>query len=361
MNEDGHVSISSRGLLAAGLTAAVVGSVGVISMLNAGADEGAPAPATVAAADGDDSSDGLTPPDTELPWGERPHRMRLGQEGSSSAAVAAAGASAARDDSSTRPRAEFGPKGRNYRSGALLRQETNVAPPLPPPVAAEPVPGVSTKEVYYHYAVGRQIAETDGVAASLTIGKPSLAREDWHTLAEVAVQSADGQQVVEVGWTVDRATNGDEDPHLFVFSWVDGGPSCYNECNFVPAKGASIKPGDTLTVGTSKNFGIQHINGVWWVAYDSEWIGGFLDRTWDGGFTRAGQVQLFGEVAASSTKPCSEMGNGNPVESTAAARIGSVVYVNGPPVSLSVKPIGDVYGALKLSERTFRYGGPGAC
>src|SRR4051812_23446774 len=46
MNEEGHVSTPRRGLLAAGLAAAVVGSLGVFSTMNAAADE-TPAAAAV--------------------------------------------------------------------------------------------------------------------------------------------------------------------------------------------------------------------------------------------------------------------------------------------------------------------------
>jgi hypothetical protein len=286
--------------------------------------------------------------------------MRVGRIGSSSDALAADGASAARDDYDAEPTPEFGPKGRNYRSGALLTQETNIEPPpAPPGLAAEPVDGAT--DVYYSYGVGKQSAVTQGVAANMTIGKPKVQSEDWHSLAEIAVQSADGQQVIEVGWTVDRLVNKDDDPHLFVFNWVDGGPKCYNECGFIPAKGASIKPGDTLTSGVSKNFGVQHINGAWWIAYDTEWIGAFLDSNWNGNFTQSGLVQLFGEVAASTDKSCTEMGTGATPDTTAAARIGNVMFVEGPVVQLSVKSTSDLYQTNRLTDRTFRYGGSGAC
>jgi hypothetical protein len=343
-------------------------------MINAVADDTTDTPAAAASpadsspADSSDSDsaelpDSVAPPPTALPWGGTPHRMKVGRTGSNSAAVAAAGASAARDDNDAEPTPEFGPKGRNYRSGALLTQETNIEPPpAPPGLAAEPVNGA--KDVYYSYGVGKQSAVTSGVAANMTIGKPKVQSEDWHSLAEIAVQSADGQQVVEVGWTVDRLVNKDDDPHLFVFNWVDGGPKCYNECGFVPAKGASIKPGDTLTSGVSKNFGIQHINGAWWIAYDTEWIGAFMDDNWKtSNFTQSGLVQVFGEVAASTDKSCTQMGTGATPESAAAARFSNVVYVDGPVVQLTVgvKSTGDQYQTARLTDRTFRYGGPEDC
>src|SRR4051794_35872590 len=311
-NEDGQVSISRRGLLAVGLTAAVVGSIGVASMINANADDGIDGGTPVAAVTSDapadpgtivrndDGTEAIVPPSTTLPWGEQPTKMRVGRMGASAAELAATGAVAARDDSSRQPHPEFGPKGKFLRNNRVLtEQETTVVPgpvpPAPPAERGDPVIG-SPKDVYYSYALARTpdpsqarnpLKSVDGASANLVIGRPYLDKADWHTLSEIAVQSADGQQTIEVGWTVDRAVNGDEDPHLFVFSWVDGVPSCYNSCNYLPAKGASIKPGDTLAVNTVRNFGIQHIGNVWWVAIDSEWIGAFMDDTWGNKFTQA--------------------------------------------------------------------------
>ena len=84
MNEDGHVLKSRRGLLAAGLAVAVVGALGVVSTLNAGAEEvpgdqdasQAPVAATTDATEATD--DALTPPAT-LPWGARPVRPHRGR------------------------------------------------------------------------------------------------------------------------------------------------------------------------------------------------------------------------------------------------------------------------------------------
>ena len=44
-----------------------------------------------------------------------------------------------------------------------------------------------------------------------------------------------------------------------------------------------------------------------------------------------------------------------------AARIGSATYVNGPAVQLVVGSSGGTYATNQLSDRTFRYGGAGAC
>jgi hypothetical protein len=347
MNEDGHVSISRRGLLAAGLAVAAVGTMGVVSTLNAGAAE----TPTAAAA----TVDLANSPPALLPWGDKPEPVRKGRAGASSEALAAAGASAADDTEDSSQDTAFGPKGQSLRSGVLETQQTSV-PPLPP--SREVVTGQD--QVNYLYTVGKQSAVADAVSGLLSVANPKVAQKDWHSLAEIAVQSADEQQVVEVGWTVDRSTFGDDQTHLFVYHWVNGKPTCYG-CDFVPYKYATVRPGDILAEGTNKQFGIQHANNAWWIAYDSEWIGAFPDRLWDNPFTQTGLVQVFGEVAASSTRPCTQMGNGNTTDTSAAARIGSITYLNGPAVQLRVSSTTDVYSANQLSDRTFRYGGPGAC
>jgi hypothetical protein len=318
--------------------------------MNAGAAE---TPTASVAGDGAAADPAQVPPPL-LPWGAKPHPIKKGKLGASSEELAAVGASAASDDlRGSRQVTKFGPKGQSRRGGVVLKSETSV-PPLPPSRAA-----AAAAQVNYLYAVGQQAAATDGVGALFTVAKPKVAEEDWHSLAEAAVQSADGQQVVEVGWTVDRSTFGDEETHLFVYHWVDGIPTCYG-CDFVQYS-KTVQPGAILAEGGYKQFGIQHFNGAWWIAYDSEWIGSFPDKLWDGRFVRSGMIQVFGEVAASGTKPCTQMGNGSTPETSAAARIGSVTYVNGPTVALKVTATTDVYATSQLSDRTFRYGGPGAC
>jgi Neprosin len=364
MNEDGHVSISRRGLIAAGLAVAAVGTMGVVSTLNAGAAE-VPAAAAVVPVDAPDATAPdavapapVAPPTVRLPWGQTPRKMKTGRPGASSAALAASGASAALEDSAKQLEPEFAPKGHSVRGVLVKTGRTSALPPAPP-AAAEPAPG-STR-VNYMWSGAKQNAEADGAAARLTIGKPTVADGDWHSLGEIAVQSADEKQIVEVGWTVDRYTNGDSDPHLFVYHWVNGKETCYNGCGFVSSRTASIIPGATLPEGAAKDFGIQHINGYWWIAYDSEWIGAFPDSEWKGQYTRSGLVQFFGEVAASSTNPCTAMGTGIAPDAKGSARMYNISFVNGPDVSLRMSNTSNVYAINQSSVTSFRYGGPGAC
>ena len=314
----------------------------------------------------DTEDEPLVQPPKLLPWGAKPKKIKRARAGASSAAVAAAGAGAAPADKSgsLEPEPGYAPKGNTSPRHTLRTTRTDLVPPMPPPVGAAPAPAPSAeakRPVYFSYAKSEQYGESDGTWANLTIEKPNLVEGDYHTLAELAVRSADGEQVVEVGWTVDRLLNKDSDPHLFVFYWKDGvRAKCYNACNFTQWS-KTVKPGDTLPVDTQKRFGIRHASGVWWIAYDSEYIGYFSDRVWDGRYTKAGLVQWFGEVAAATPVACSEMGNGVPAlnELSPTARIGSITLPNGPDVDVKLKAKADPpYTVFPLSDETFGFGGP---
>ncbi|MEU4694445.1 neprosin family prolyl endopeptidase [Actinoplanes sp. NPDC023714] len=351
---------SRRGLLAAGLTAAVIGTIGVVSTLSAGAEQIPGATASTAATAEADAGEPLLTPPTKLPWGERPRSIRTGRDGASSRSLKASGLIAAAPDQASEEQAEDeAPKGRTSRTTFVKSERTEILPPDPPPTATASPTG-SKPTVNYLYSVGTQAVVSDGAYANLTISKPKLAKEDYHSLAELAVQSADGQQIVEVGWTVDRLVNGDDDPHLFVYHWIDRKTTCYNTCGFVQYS-KNIAPGDVLAQDKAARFGIQFFNGAWWVAFDSEWVGYFPGQLWDDKFTKTGLVQVFGEVAASSPTPCTEMGNGLAADDAKAARVGSVSYLNGPAVDMNPRATSEVYAVSRMSARTFRYGGPGAC
>jgi hypothetical protein len=438
MNEDGHVLKSRRGLLAAGLAVAVVGAIGVASTMNAGADQipgdQDATQATVAAAA--DASDDATPePPATLPWGGRPVRAHRGQAGMSSRTLADRGLQAAGDN---KPHRDFAPKGLSTRT---LPNSTprDVQPPAPAPSAsassttapvttgptttapapadptttapttssattAPPVqvttppanktllnaatttdptsapPSSTSKDdgAKFLYAVGSQATTADGMYAGLDIKRPALKQGDYHTLAELSVQ--DGPKpnnVVEVGWNVDRAVNGDDDPHLFVYYWINGKGVCYNLCDgggFVPYNNG-IDAGDTLPVDNFKKFGIQYNDGAWWIAYDTTFVGYYPASLWtdqNAKFTQGSYFQAFGEVAAASWTPCTQMGSGTMAPDTAAARIATVTYVNGPAIptlderTQAIDADGkdrwtpaDKYNIIPWTPKSFRYGGPG--
>jgi len=224
-----------------------------------------------------------------------------------------------------------------------------------------PVPGeITTAATTYFYSGSFQFAAADGMFANMTVAQPFLSGADSHTLAELAAQSADGRQIVEVGWTVDRALNGDLNPRLFVFHWVDGVPTCYNGCGFIQFSSA-IRPGAWLGNGVH-SFTIQHFQGNWWIRLNSEWIGFFPDSLWGSRYTRTGLHQWFGEVAAFSGAPCTDMGNGLFSSSASAASISGMSNINGPAVSKSTNVTNaNFYSGLSTGLTSMRFGGPGAC
>ncbi|BCJ51695.1 hypothetical protein Asp14428_31700 [Actinoplanes sp. NBRC 14428] len=301
-----------------------------------------------------------------LPWGERPSPIKRGKIGASGAALKAAGADAAPEDSSTTPTALYAPKGRFAGAGSLKQERIGKLRQGAPPAPAGVADAADTKWWYY-YAGGRQTGETDGGWVDLTVHKPVVQPGEYHTLAELAVQSADSNQIVEVGWTVDPKTNKDNEPHLFVYYWKDRTRSCYNKCGFTQIS-KTVKPGDVLPVGATKRFGIQHYNNRWWVAYDSEWVGYFLDELWEGRYTKAGLVQWFGEVTGDDASPCTDMGNGRHAKDEKASVLGNLALTAGPPVNAEVFATSGFYTAkAALKDETdptepvlnVRYGGPG--
>lgn len=235
------------------------------------------------------------------------------------------------------------------------------APKGMPSVAGVAPHAITPNATSFLYGNAAQFAAADGLFATATIAQPALAAGDFHSLAELAAQSADGRQIVEVGWTVDRGVNGDNLPHLFVFHWVDGVPSCYNGCGYQQVA-VGVRPGSPLPVNSTASFGIEHFQGNWWIMYANQWIGFFPDSLWGGRYTRTGLTQWFGEVAAGSTSPCTDMGNGLFASSPFAAAMFGLGLFNGPAVGPSISATNSfLYAAQSTSAASFRYGGPGAC
>jgi hypothetical protein len=355
-----------RGVLALGLAVTIAGAVGLVSMMNARADE---VPGTPSADSSAATADDKPSPPATLPWGDAPSKIRVGKAGTDSRTLADEGFSAAPGDTSGDkvPRGRYGPKGHSNRNSFVRREKSDTALPKVAGVAAPaPTSSTGTTDANYYYNVGSMAVEGQGFYSNLSIAKPNLSTKDYHTLAEVAVQDANNN-IVEVGWTVDRGVNkGDVNPHLFVYHWVNGAKSCYNGCGWEQTSD-TVKPGDTLATG-AKRFGIEFVDDAWWVSYDSEYIGYFPAKLWTSAgqtFEKTSMVQVFGEVASSSADtPCSQMGNGilgTLVDKTAAV-IGSAQTIAAPTASLYIRPtpVTKYYATLQLSTRTFLYGGPGA-
>ena len=237
---------------------------------------------------------------------------------------------------------------------AHAAQEPTGAQPMPPLPVFLP-----TDTGFYVNAGVTQRTTSDGAMATVTVARPYLSPDASHSLASLAVRSADGRHNVQVGWTIDRLLNGDDQPHLFVIHRADGTNACYNVCGFEPYGTSGIRPGAPLPAGTSRTFGIQHAGDRWWILYDNQWLGSFPDTLWSGAFVKTAAVQYFGEVSGAGDPSCSEMGNGRPATSTQAARFTGIQVFAGTPAPLVSDPMDRTYSLQVLSDRGFRFGGSG--
>lgn len=219
----------------------------------------------------------------------------------------------------------------------------------------------------YHYVYGYQYTTGIGAEGYYTQHTPFLSSSDSHTLAEIAGESTDGQQIVEIGWTVDRGLNGDSNPHLFVFSWVNRVPNCYNGCGYVQYS-STFFPGMTVAGDGSQHFyAMQNYNGNWWLFYDTQWIGYFPGTIWSNQnvtFNQLGLIQWFGEVSSGGGTN-TQMGNGIFGSNAGSASIvNAAVITSASSATLASVNIGvtdpSCYnsGWITMSY-SFSYGGPG--
>ena len=236
----------------------------------------------------------------------------------------------------------------------------STAPPggVTPKVITTPADG------FFSYVQASQRVVADGGLGYFTIEKPVVAAADYHSLAEIAVSSSDGNQAVELGWSVDPGRNGDSEPHLFVFHWVDGNRTCYNGCGFVTSNDPFYSAGMKLPVTTkSVQFAIWHHGPQWLVGYNQHWIGWFPDSLWSSRFTLTGAVQWFGEVNGPTANSCTTMGNGQPATSATAARIEKIALLPSrlvPDINTGVTDA-NAYSVLQTGANSIRYGGAGNC
>lgn len=218
----------------------------------------------------------------------------------------------------------------------------------------------------YYYAGTRQFVTASGASVNLTQAQPAVGQSagiDNHSLMELAIESSDGQQIVEIGWTVDPGLNGDTLPHLFVYHWVAGQTSCYNGCGFVQTGGTA--PGSVLSANTTGTFGISYSAGAWNLSYNNSTIGYFPGSLWSGTFTQLGLVQIFGEVSINpnSTTKCIQMGNGIAGSSSGSARISNVT-LTGASLATALSPYAtssSPYSYGSASATGVNIGGPGIC
>lgn len=207
---------------------------------------------------------------------------------------------------------------------------------------------------------------SDGAFVELQVNNPfRWSTEGGHTLAEIAVRSTDGAQVVEVGWTKD----GSQNPALFTGSWTNNTFNGYNGTGgFINAVGCSPCVGASISgaVGTNKAFAIQHFGAptnAWWAAYDGNWIGAWPDSLWTSPtFVSSSWSQVFGEIASTVTStPCGDMGNGVKTSGTGAIAQNYGLVNSGTTGAWNgtIQTDATYYDVANANSTSMEYGGPG--
>lgn len=244
--------------------------------------------------------------------------------------------------------------------------------PLAQPVGIDAPKGFPGRDAAHHattflYAgyIQDALGASSGAGAKMLQANPALAAGDAHTLGEIGVSSADGRQIVEIGWHVDPLVNNDVQPRLFVFHWVDGMPTCYNGCGFVEMS-TTHRPGMRVTPGQLADYAIELRGTDWWLAYQGVDLGYFPGSLWPNGYTASGHVQWFGEVAAERAEPCTEMGTGVKGLDPAAAKMTDLYLVRRggmrEPANAAAGTVTNsaFYDLGQQTPTSFAFGGPGA-
>lgn len=219
-------------------------------------------------------------------------------------------------------------------------------------------------------------SEPIGMRSQIDINNPALDTSGVaHSLGQIAAQSADGQQVVEIGWrkTLTAGTS------LFVSSWKNGvfqgyggngtGGSGNGFTDYAP--NTTTYPGLALAnAAPGPVFQIEYQAGCncWFLGYDGQWVGSYDASSWPVTFDKIGLAQWFGEVSAWLDAPCTNMGSGLLPPNVGSAKIQDTAFYSGgswaaTAPSIISNPNPTAYNATAVSGSTddFRFGGGGFC
>src|SRR5437762_1721888 len=220
----------------------------------------------------------------------------------------------------------------------------------------------------YYYGPAAFSRVSDGGGMNMTIERPSFSG-GGHSLDEIAVQGGSGDgNIIELGWNLSQSQYGDSNPHLFIFHWINWGPTCYDACGWVQYS-ATYFPGMNLTpiAGRTVYIGYVFYEGNWWAWFDNQWLGYFPGSIWSGAYTQNDMIQWFGEVATDNGVPPNvDMGNGRRPTDTAAAKNSTLCDVDAAAWVCwyrDMQSLGPNYPPYFDIRRTgfgeTRFGGPG--
>jgi hypothetical protein len=226
------------------------------------------------------------------------------------------------------------------------------------------IPVVTGYGYNFYYSGAKQSVVASGASVDFTQAQPQVTQNNGsqnHSLMELSVEPASGSNTVEVGWIVDQPQFGDSLPHLFVYHFTNGQTTCYNGCGFVQASTKNT-PGEAIMSGTSANFEINFSNNAWNIYYNGDDLGYFPASLWSGGFTQTGLIQIFGEVATTSTM-CIQMGNGIAGTQPGSAQFSSFALLGSSSAS-ALYPFTTASSPYSYGNATstgLNIGGPGSC
>jgi hypothetical protein len=227
-----------------------------------------------------------------------------------------------------------------FRDGAVLREVLSKRGGLrvnihrPPKTIADPNPAG------YFHATSAQWATVYGGEARLNVWDPKIdvpsSPGDDHSISQTWLQNYQTGQIqsIEAGWTVDRALNGDLNPHLFTFftnnsygpvgdnmggynRWYKG----WQQYDSTIYPGIIISP-VSVVGGAQVELGIkfQLFQGNWWLGVNSSdtspwtWVGYYPASLFPGGLAdHAEWISFGGEVYSALPNPCNtadQMGSG---------------------------------------------------
>lgn len=213
------------------------------------------------------------------------------------------------------------------------------------------------------------------------VAKPGLGVDgapDGLTAAEGIIYKTSNDDFVGGGTLVSVVHCGTTtaSPCLFVDRGDDG------NINTTPwANGVGCNPciGTSLTswVGTSKVFGLERINGYWWLAANGQWSAAVATNSWTTPYLTQGDLmqEFFEAVENESLTPDTDMGDGSRPSCTGTLAgsyfiNGTWSDVNGVSSSLNFDFVGPMvtgggsintlaYNACQMTGNYFRGGGPG--
>jgi hypothetical protein len=243
--------------------------------------------------------------------------------------------------------------------------------PGPPPGPPTTCAGVLSFGSCYYYGSAGLTQTADGAGMTMSVDRPSYDNSGGpgHTLDEIAVQGGTGNgNIVELGWLVSSDLNGDSDPHIFVFHWMNWVPTCYNACNWQQHSNTYF-PGQNINALTGHNVYVGYVfyDGNWWAWFNDQWMGYFPGMEWNNGYSKSALVQWFGEVASENgVPPKTQMGDGVLPPSSQAAEMATLCYVDAKAwvcwyrdqQSLSAT-VPKYYDIKRVGYGDTRYGGPG--